>query len=49
MKMERLFINIKELVGVQQESALKTGAAMDDLGGMAAMAMATRPPVDISS
>ena len=33
-KMERLFINIKELVGVQQESALKTGAAMDDLGGI---------------
>lgn len=31
---ERLFINIKELVGVQQESALKTGAQMDELNGM---------------
>lgn len=31
---ERLFINIKELVGVQQESSLKIGAQMDDLGGI---------------
>ena len=31
---ERLFINIKELVGVQQESALKTGAQMDELNGI---------------
>ena len=31
---ERLFINIGELVGVQQISALKIGADMDDLGGI---------------
>ena len=31
---ERLFINIKELVGIQQESALKTGAQMDELNGI---------------
>lgn len=31
---ERLFINIKELVGVQQESALKTGLQMDQLNGI---------------
>ena len=31
---EGLFINIKELVGVQQESALKTGAQMDELNGI---------------
>ena len=31
---ERLFINIMELVGVQQESALKTGAQMDELNGI---------------
>lgn len=31
---ETLFINIKELVGVQQESALKTGAQMDQLNGI---------------
>ncbi len=32
--MERLFINIKELVGVQPESALKVGAQMDNLNGI---------------
>ena len=31
---ETLFINIKELVGVQQESALKVGAQMDQLNGI---------------
>ena len=31
---ERLFINIKELVGVQQESALKIGPQMDMLNGV---------------
>ena len=31
---ERLFINIKELVGVQQESALKIGPRMDELNGI---------------
>ena len=30
----KLFVNIKELVGVQQESALKVGPQMDDLGGI---------------
>ena len=32
--MERLFVNIKELVGIQQESALKIGAQMDNLNGI---------------
>ena len=31
---ERLFINIKELVGVQETSALKVGAQMDNLNGI---------------
>jgi imidazolonepropionase len=31
---ERLFINIKELVGVQETSALKVGAEMDNLNGI---------------
>lgn len=31
---ETLFINIKELVGVQQESVLKVGAQMDQLNGI---------------
>ena len=31
---ERLFINIKELVGVQESSALKVGAEMDNLNGI---------------
>ena len=31
---ERLFINIKELVGVQEISALKVGAEMDNLNGI---------------
>ena len=30
----KLFVNIKELVGVQEESALKTGAQMDELNGI---------------
>ena len=32
--MERLFVNIKELVGVQPESALKVGVQMDSLNGI---------------
>ena len=32
--MERLFVNIKELVGIQQKSALKIGAQMDNLNGI---------------
>ena len=32
--MERLFVNIKELVGVQPESALKVGVQMDNLNGI---------------
>lgn len=31
---EKLFINIKELVGVQEVSALKVGKEMDELGGI---------------
>lgn len=31
---EKLFINIKELVGVQESSALKVGAEMDNLNGI---------------
>lgn len=31
---EKLFINIKELVGVQETSALKVGAEMDNLNGI---------------
>ena len=31
---EKLFINIKELVGVQETSALKVGAQMDNLNGI---------------
>ncbi len=31
---EKLFINIKELVGVQEVSALKVGEEMDELGGI---------------
>ena len=31
---DRLFINIKELVGVQETSALKVGAEMDNLNGI---------------
>ena len=30
----RLFVNIKELVGVQEESVLKTGVQMDELNGI---------------
>ena len=32
--MERLFVSIKELVGIQQKSALKIGAQMDNLNGI---------------
>lgn len=31
---EKLFINVKEIVGVQQESAIKVGRQMDELNGI---------------